>query len=241
MTRDQALTQPTKFEVPGGGVVQVGGTRGKKSTRMKFPQVSADLKVRWCSAYLKIDVCATAMRNQERFNNSRTLLVTGERAEESASRAKYKTFEPDRSDNRTGRSKRHIDHWRPVHGWSEQKVWDIIERHRVNVHPAYHLGWGRVSCSACIFGNGDQWASLRRIAPKQFNAVAKYEADFGLTIHRTKTITEQADKGTPYETTGDTGTALSSQEQSYRRDIILPEHEQWVLPVGAFGDSCGPT
>jgi hypothetical protein len=30
-------------------------------TRLKFPQVSADLNVRWCSAYLKIDVMARVL------------------------------------------------------------------------------------------------------------------------------------------------------------------------------------
>ena len=43
--------------------------------------------VRWCSAYLKIDVGAAALRGQARFEGKRTLFVTGERAEESAARA----------------------------------------------------------------------------------------------------------------------------------------------------------
>ncbi len=86
-----------------------GGIRGKNGTRLKFPQVSANLAVRWCSAYLKIDVCTAAINNQARFLNKKTLVVTGERAEESAARAKYKTFEPDRADNRNGkRIQRHV-------------------------------------------------------------------------------------------------------------------------------------
>lgn len=146
MLRDKSLTAPTKFETPEDGVKQIGGTRGKTNTRLKFPQVSANLSVRWCSAYLKIDVASAAIRNQKRFDHSRTLVISGERAEESAARANYKTFEPHRSDNRGGRKGRHVDHWRPVHGWSEAEVWAIIEKYQVNPHPAYHLGWGRVSC-----------------------------------------------------------------------------------------------
>lgn len=146
MMRENSLTAPTRFETPEGEVKQVGGTRGKANTRLKFPQVSANLSVRWCSAYLKIDVAAAALRNQKRFNSSRTLTISGERAEESAGRANYKVFEPDRTDNRDGRNARHVDRWRPVHQWSEEEVWAIIERWKVNPHPAYCLGWGRVSC-----------------------------------------------------------------------------------------------
>ena len=93
MLRANSRTQPTKFETPNDGILQIGGTRGKESTRRKFPQVSANLSVRWCSAYLKIDVCSAAIRNQKRFNNSKTLVVTGERAEESVARANYQEFE----------------------------------------------------------------------------------------------------------------------------------------------------
>lgn len=66
MCRNNQLTAPTIFEIP-GGIAQAGGVLGKPSTRGKFPQVSPDLSVRWCSAYLKIDVGSAAIRNQERF------------------------------------------------------------------------------------------------------------------------------------------------------------------------------
>lgn len=146
MLRSNSLTAPTKFETPNEGIKQVGGTRGKPNTRLKYPQVSANLSVRWCSAYLKIDVGAAAIRNQKRFNDSKTLTISGERAEESAARANYKGFEPDRADKRNGRNARHVDRWRPIHGWSEGEVWAIIKKYGVNPHPAYWLGWGRVSC-----------------------------------------------------------------------------------------------
>ena len=55
MLRENQRTAPICFETPSGEIKSVGGTRGKESTRRKFPQVSADLSVRWCSAYLKVD------------------------------------------------------------------------------------------------------------------------------------------------------------------------------------------
>jgi 3'-phosphoadenosine 5'-phosphosulfate sulfotransferase (PAPS reductase)/FAD synthetase len=113
MLRDEAATAAIHFETP-DGVQVVGGDSARVGTRLKFPQVSGDLRVRWCSAYLKIDVASRAITSQARFEGSRSLVISGERAEESPQRAKYKEFEP----HRTSNTKRHVDHWRPVHAWS---------------------------------------------------------------------------------------------------------------------------
>lgn len=236
--RENQLTRATKFETPDGQIVSVGGQRGKLNTRLKFPQVSANLSVRWCSAYLKIDVCSNALRNQSRFDNSKTLLISGERAQESAARSKYKVLEPDRSDNRTGSKKRHVDRWRPIHSWAEKDVWEIIERFKVNPHPAYKIGFGRVSCMTCIFGNKNQWATIRAIHPEKVTEIAELEQFFGYTINREKDITTLADEGMPYPA------ALSNNDEVERAlgtkalDGIFVDN--WELPSGAFGESCGP-
>lgn len=165
MLRENSLTAPTKFETPEGEIKQVGGSRGKPNTRQRYPMAVADLMKRWCSPYVKIDVAAIALRNQNRFNHTKTLTVSGERGEESPGRAKYQTFEADRTDNRgkwvsqlkpyehlpemelkVSKSTRHVDRWRPVHTWAEKEIWEIIKRWCINPHPAYRLGWGRVSC-----------------------------------------------------------------------------------------------
>lgn len=235
MLRQGQRTQPTRFETP-LGLAQVGGTSGKVSTRLKFPQVSADLKVRWCSAYLKIDVAAAAIRNQDRFNFSRTLVITGERAEESKSRSKYKEFEPHRADNREGKKMRHVDHWRPVHKWAEAQIWEIIEKHRINPHPAYKLGWGRVSCAACIFGNPNQWASLQAVNAQQFETIAAYEERFKTTIKQGVTVKDLAAKGTPYNSITPS-LILEALDKGWSEQVIL---ENWQMPAGAFGESDGP-
>lgn len=238
MLRDNTRTAPIRFEKPDGTIGQVGGERGKGNTRRKFPQVSADLSVRWCSAYLKVDVCSAAIRNQERFIGAKTLLVSGERAEESPGRAKYSEFEPDRADNRNGkRICRHVDRYRPIHKWLEEDVWDIIERHNVRVHPAYYIGWGRVSCSACIFGSKDQWASLAAIDPIQVAKISALEKEFGFTINRKKSVDELISEGRPYY--GVTSDYVKeSLSDKYEKEIII---NNWILPAGAFGESCGPT
>jgi 3'-phosphoadenosine 5'-phosphosulfate sulfotransferase (PAPS reductase)/FAD synthetase len=65
---------------------------------MLFPQVSADLSVRWCSAYLKIDVAALSISNDPWFKGSRKVLyLSGERRQESSARSRYAEMEQHRT------------------------------------------------------------------------------------------------------------------------------------------------
>ena len=238
MLRDKALKAPTHFEDEHHKEHVVGGVRGKLNTRLKFPQVSADLSVRWCSAYLKIDACTTAINNQERFRNKRTLVVTGERAQESSARAKYNIFEPDRSDLRDGKKyTRHVDHYRVVHPMSETKIWELMEKYKINPHNAYKLGWSRLSCMACIFGDKNQWASVKEIDPARFRKITKYEQQFGCTIHRTKTVDELIQAGKPYANMSilDIHQSMST---IYNENIFV---RKWKLPQGAFTGGGGPS
>lgn len=239
MLRDNSLTAPTLFEDENKNIVQVGGTRGTPSTRRKFPQVSPDLSVRWCSAYLKIDIGAAAIRNQDRFKNIRTLVLSGERAQESAARAKYNILEPDRADNRAGRLKRHVDRFRPIKEWSETMVWEIIERHKVRVHPAYYMGWGRVSCLFCIFGNANQWKSASIVSPSGIKKICSYEKEFDKTIKRKESVEDLVQKGAPYESMTPELIQLARSEV-YTLSTKMNASETWKLPAGAYGESCGP-
>ena len=235
MARNGTPKARTWWQQPDGTLSHSGG-QGRPNTRGRFPQVSADLSVRWCSSYLKIDVCAAALRGQARFTGARTLVVTGERAEESTARARYKRFEP----HHAASGKRHIDAWRPIHAWSERQVWQVIERHRVRPHPAYVAGWGRTSCMFCVFGSKDQWASARTLDAARFAAVAERERASGSTIQRKRSIVELADAGTSYPATL-TASAKAATSHSYDQVVILGPDETWTAPPGAYGESCGPT
>lgn len=234
MDRAGAPTAPIRFERPDGGLGRAGGA-GPPGARGRFPQVSADLSVRWCSPALKIDVLAAAIRGQPRFEGRRTLVVTGERAEESPARARYKTFEP----HRTACGRRAVDHWRPVLAWSEAEVWARIGAAALRPHPAYSLGWSRLSCRCCIFGSPAQWATIRALYPATFAEIADREARSGRTIHRAASIGTLADRGVPYSA------ALSQPELA-----ALAGGVEWSLPVtmrpwrpppGAFGEAAGPS
>jgi hypothetical protein len=90
---------------------------------------------------------------------------------------------------------------------------------------------------SCIFGSKNQWASVERVAKKKFERIASLEQEFGKTIHRTKTVTELADKGKPYEAISSVliRKALSS---TYTTPITTTN---WTLPAGAYAESTGPT
>jgi len=237
MLRDKKPTARMRFEQIGGGDAGRVGGKGPLGTRRKFPQVSADLKVRWCSAYLKIDVGRSAFANDSSLVWGKFLFVTGERREESTSRAKYAEIEKYKASN----GGRRVDQWRSVIDWPESKVWEIMARWRVRPHPAYYLGWGRVSCALCIFGDPDQWASARKLLPTQFAEVAGYEKEFGVTIQRKRTVTELADAGLDFMPDDPGLKALATGEEYPMELALVPDTEKWRLPAGAYKRAGGPT
>lgn len=241
MLRENQPTGNTYFEDENHNVICIESRKGERynNTRLKFPQMSADLSTRWCSAYLKIDICASAIRNQDRFKGIRTLVLTGERGEESSARGAYNILEADRSDLRNGKTARYVDHFRPIRDWTEQEVWDAMKALNVRPHPAYEMGFGRVSCMKCIFGNADQFASAYLIDSEGTQEITDYEKEFGVTIKRKESVEDLVAKGTPYDAITDDRAKLS-MSHTYTKNIILPESEKWILPAGAFGESCGP-
>lgn len=128
MLKQESPTGEVCFETPNGLGVSGGG--GKLLTRMKFPQVGAITAGRWCSPKLKIDVARVAYANQPRFWGKKVLFISGERAEESPTRQKYKGFEPEKRTRRL-----YADRWRPIHAWPEQDVWAILESFSINTSP----------------------------------------------------------------------------------------------------------
>jgi 3'-phosphoadenosine 5'-phosphosulfate sulfotransferase (PAPS reductase)/FAD synthetase len=231
MLRQNELTQPVTFEIGDGRTLTAGGKSGKPSTRQMFPQKSADLSVRWCSAYLKIDTAALALRNHPDFKSGHILVVSGERREESAARSKYAEVE---LLAKASNNDRIVHQWRAVIDWSESDVWAIIEAFKVAPSPVYQLGWGRKSCMLCIFGDKDQWATALEIAPRRVERVAEYERRFGKTIDRSLTVLQQAAKGTPY-------TYTEAQKRAALSRFFDPSQvfvDVWQMPSGAF-KQCG--
>lgn len=235
MLKENDRSAPVSFERQDGTIGTAGGIKGTIGTRRKFPQVSANLKVRWCSASLKIDTAAIALSNEPEFKEGKYLFITGERRQESTARSRYAECEK----HRTSGKKRRVDAWRSAIDQTEGSVWAKLEEHRINPHPAYWLGWGRVSCLACIFGMNDQWASVRAVAPDLFDQIAAYEADFGCTIKKGASVVQQADKGKPFAQCADRDLVALALGRHYPQEYITLD--PWRLPPGAFARCGGPT
>lgn len=242
MLRKDALTAPVHFECQDGTIRTVGGIRGKQSTRHKFPQVSMDLSVRWCSAYLKIDVASMAINNDPALKNAKILFLSGERRQEGSidkhgnprGRAAY----PEKEEHRCSNKKRRVDQWRLVIDHNEEQVWDIMRRHGIIPHPAYRIGFGRVSCMTCIFGLPDQWASIRHIDPERFGRILCYERVFGCTIKQGGDVEWQANKGSIYAQCNDAELVSLALSEDYPESLVRTDN--WALPAGAFKRGGGP-
>lgn len=233
MLRQNALTAPTTLETMDGSRITTGGTTGKEATRMMFPQVSPDLTVRWCSAYLKIDVAAKVFTNDPFFKTGKFVILTGERREESPGRARYAEVE----EHKASTANRTVHQWRAVIDFTEQQVWDLIAKHHIAPHPAYQLGFGRVSCMPCIFGKADQWAAVKELDAARFEKIAKFEEQFGKTIQRTESVRVMAAKGTSFVLARAEIRELAMTHGEFAAPVIVNE---WTMPAGAFRRTGGP-
>jgi 3'-phosphoadenosine 5'-phosphosulfate sulfotransferase (PAPS reductase)/FAD synthetase len=236
MLRHEVPTAPVRYERRGELKV-LPTKRNTPGSRLKFPQVSADLSVRWCSAYLKIDVMARVVANDPAYQGKRLLIVTGERREESTARSKYKEYEVHRTNSR----KRVVHQWRNVLGWSEEQVWAAIRRWNIRPHPAYLLGWGRVSCMACIFGDDDQWASVDELSPDRIDRIDLYEIQFGTTIRKGRGVRETIERGREFVSDKPEALKALAMSDGFTADIFFMGDEPWTMPAGAFKRCGGPT
>ena len=244
LMRQEEYTTGYKFETP-DGLKHVGNgspgckrSLGKIKTVRKFPQLAGLNAGRWCSAYLKIMVMRAAIKNQERFRGQRTLVITGERGEESTARAGYCDQEVYETDSRNKENGMWIDQWRPIKHWLETHVWNIIERYGVVVPPSYYLGYSRFSCKDCIFGNADQWATGAYLDPEGVERKAKLEEEFKYTMRRDISIRELIAKGKVYQAAKNEKYKALAMNKEYTGPITT---DNWTLPAGAYGKSCGPS
>jgi 3'-phosphoadenosine 5'-phosphosulfate sulfotransferase (PAPS reductase)/FAD synthetase len=243
---------PASFELPDGTLGSTGG-KGTPNTRLMFPNAVADLRTRWCSAILKIDVATAAINNDPRFKRgeqqsqkgpknwsplkeAKVLVVTGERRQESNNRARYAEVDEHKSTTK----RRRVDQWRAIIDWREEQVWEIIERWRIRPHPAYYLGWGRVSCLPCIFGNPDQWASVKALDRTLFEKILAYERQFGRTIQQGGDVEHLAGKGKSFVPGDPAMIELALGEHYPVAAIVVPPSEEWIVPMGAYKRTGGP-
>lgn len=237
--RTNETIQPVFFQKePGGPYYEVKPQDKERfyNTRRRFPAVSADLNVRWCSWIAKISVMLKGINHSERYRNANIIISTGERRLESTARSNYRKMELYRGASSTRRAIQ----WRPIIGWTEQQVWDIIERYGVQPHPCYELGWNRCSCQLCIFSNANTWAAINEISPEKVERIAEIETDLNFTLYSDKekgknvmknVYAARVLKGVSFIPAAAKQRWLDEALNEFTSPIII---DNWKLPAGAF-------
>lgn len=213
--------------------------------RMKFPMKSGDLSRRWCSAYLKIMVADTVLRNMNSVaaNLTKTrmdiklLIVSGERRGESVGRSKYNEIEIHRT-NAVSKHHRTVHQWRPVIDYSEKDIWEVLKRHKVNPHPCYRAGWNRCSCAMCIFSTPQLFAGIRELYPKEYALLCQDEKVLGFTLDNhcdLETYIGSADSCVYH---GDKEAIQSLLTGEFPVESVYVK-DKWKYPVGAFYGAAG--
>lgn len=213
--------------------------------RMKFPMKSGDLSRRWCSAYLKIMVADTVLRNMNSVaaNLTKTrmdiklLIVSGERRGESVGRSKYNEIEIHRT-NVVSKHHRTVHQWRPVIDYSEKDIWEVLKRHKVNPHPCYRAGWNRCSCAMCIFSTPQLFAGIRELYPKEYALLCQDEKVLGFTLDNhcdLETYIGSADSCVYH---GDKEAIQSLLTGEFPVESVYVK-DKWKYPVGAFHGAAG--
>ena len=213
--------------------------------RMKFPMKSGDLSRRWCSAYLKIMVADTVLRNMNSVaaNLTKTrkdiklLIVSGERRGESVGRSKYNEIEIHRT-NAVSKHHRTVHQWRPVIDYSERDIWEVRKRHKVNPHPCYRAGWNRCSCAMCIFSTPRLFAGIRELYPKEYALLCQDEKVLGFTLDNhcdLETYIGSADSCVYH---GDKEAIQSLLTGEFPVESVYVK-DKWKYPAGAFHGAAG--
>jgi 3'-phosphoadenosine 5'-phosphosulfate sulfotransferase (PAPS reductase)/FAD synthetase len=221
--RENEGLQDVYYEM-GDTNIQLKSRKGN-STRKKFPAVSADLRTRWCSSVVKIDVLSRVINHS--FKQGDLLVLTGERRQESTARSKYKEFEKYRSYTKS----RNAWQWRPIIDFSENDVWSLMKKYQVQPHPCYELGWNRCSCQLCIFSSANTWASIYQLSPAKVEQIANLETEIDHTLYHKMTIWDKVNKGKSF---------IKPDKLNRWKDEILGEFtspifiENWQLPQGAY-------
>ena len=93
-------------------------------------------------------------------------------------------------DARNSNSKRHIDEWLPILGWSTEQVWDRIRQSGVEHHRAYDLGMPRLSCCFCVFASKGALMLAAKHNPELAAEYVQVEAQIGHKFNAKFTLAE---------------------------------------------------
>lgn len=115
--------------------------------RKKWP----DMKVRWCTAYLKTQITDQWIRQNRHLLGTKCLFISGERRDESPRRAKLPEIEFHSTSLKTKRVADFECHWyRPCLEYEKGRMFEQGKLLKLDPHPCYEY-LNRCSCMICVF------------------------------------------------------------------------------------------
>ena len=208
-------------------------------SRLLFPAKGTTHQGRWCSGTLKASVQDAVTSNVVSMSeNTRILVVSGERRGESTGRSRYNELEKHRT-NAEKKAHRTVHQWRAVIDWSEKDVWEIIKRHHINPHPCYRAGWNRCSCCCCVFSSPRHLKGISEILPDVFEALKEDERELDFTFDAKCNLDDYIKDAESCLVYDDADAIDSIRTGNYLPEQIYVPADAWKYPVGAFHGSDG--
>lgn len=150
--------------------------------RQKFPGPAT----RWCTSDLKRDPIHKLIRNDL---NDRGLSLgvncVGIRAEESKSRANMKPMELNKRLSKAGRE---VYELFPIHDYTWQEVFQVIEEAGQEPHWAYAAGMERLSCCFCIMASSRDLQLAAKHNPEMYQRYIEKERELDFTLIQGKSL-----------------------------------------------------
>lgn len=107
----------------------------------------------------------------------RPVLVMGQRWEESPHRSRLPYF----SGGEGWRNGAEI--FRPILAWKEREVMAYVRERGISLHPAYELGFRRLSCMPCVMAPVGDLELLARVYPERIKCMVDLEEELGMRFH----------------------------------------------------------
>ncbi|MFD7334859.1 phosphoadenosine phosphosulfate reductase family protein [Streptomyces violascens] len=170
---------------------------GRDPSTAKVAPAWPSASARWCTSDLKRGPIRKLMTRLvaelgDLGRPVRILNCIGQRAAESAPRAKLAPVEIDRA---ASNGKRHVTTWRPIHGWTDAEVWKEIARSGLPYHEAYDWGMSRLSCSFCVLGCEADVVLAARLRPEKAAEYAAVEKKVGTDFKHGLSMQEIVKRG----------------------------------------------
>ncbi|MDH4585608.1 phosphoadenosine phosphosulfate reductase [Pseudomonas sp. BN415] len=140
----------------------------------RFPST----KVKFCTIELKIQPMEQQIQNPLLTEGHDIMSWQGVRADESPDRASLVELEWKLTNRASGAE---LWHYRPIHKWTAEQVFEIARRHGIKPNPLYLMGMSRVGCMPCINAGKNEILEISRRFPQVIDQKEAWEANVSMS------------------------------------------------------------